>query len=337
VVTWASVPSASASHSAARSASCRTGGLIRAADAGAGHVVFGERQVMRAGLGAEVRRPLEAAQDVHRQRRGHMRDVQVCACHHVHGEKRRDRRRLGLGRPREAMSPRLALVERAGARGCGGHHLLVLGMDEDGEPCLRGKPQHGHLRVGIGPGEARELAVAVRGRGGREDLERDHACIPQSPEGRLRQFHRRCEQPEVGERAGREMVAAPRHPIGRIAAGVGDRHLEKRRDPALGRRAGLRFHAAPVRVGGAPDVAMDVDRAGQDMESLRLHGGLRFWLRPRRQDRHDPSVRHRHRARAEAVGREHLPAPDGKIERHLSPSSVSASATPSRWARCMEA
>jgi hypothetical protein len=30
VVTWASVPSASASHSAARSASCRTGGLIRA-------------------------------------------------------------------------------------------------------------------------------------------------------------------------------------------------------------------------------------------------------------------------------------------------------------------
>ena len=92
-----------------------------------------------------------------------------------------------------------------------------------------------------------------------------------------------------------------------------------------------------LRIGGAADVGVDVDRAGQDVEAVRLHRLPRFGFRARRQDRDDPAARHRHRAGAEAVGREHKPAPDGEVERHLSPSSVSASATPSRWVRCMEA
>ena len=215
------------------------------ADAGAGDVLFREVEVMRAGFGGEVRGAPEAAEDLHRQGRRHMRDVQPRARDHVHGEERCHRRCLRLWRAGEPVRPRVGLVERGGAGGGGGHHLLVLGVHEDGEARLRGKPEHRHLRVGIGPREAGELAVAVRGRGGREDLERDDACVAEGVEGRLRQLHGCGEQREIGERVRREVVAADRHPLGRVAAGVGDRHLEERRDPALGRRPGLGFDASP--------------------------------------------------------------------------------------------
>ena len=219
---------------------------------------------------------------------------------------------------------------------CSGEDFGAFGMHHDRKAGACDQLKGAKLVRLIRPGQPGKFDLAVRrGRGG-EYLEGDDATVSQRVNGNLGQRKWRTVEPEINMGRGRKMVAPQDNLFGRVAAGVGDRHLENSRYTTCRTSAGFRRDGSALRISGRADVTVNINQAGQDVLTGRIDCLRRLDAVISSGDTCNLAARHQQRAVEQAIRGNNHPPGDGQIDAHFSPSSVSACPTPSRWVRCID-
>ncbi len=265
-----------------------------------------------------------------------MGDVQLGARFHVHRQELGHRNGFADGRAGGQVGIGIGEIHRQRRLFVEGDQLGALGVYHDRQAGAGDGLERAHLVRLVGEGEAEELIVTSGGRLGGEDLEGDGTRLGHGLDACVGQVARSAENAEVDAGMLGEVPAPHVHPLGRVAAGLADRHFEQRGDAASRCGPGLAFHRAPLRIGRSADVEVDVDDAGQEGLTCPVDRPCRL-TRATGQQPSDLAAGNGDIDSAQPLLEQDVRvSDDGVVTRQdLSPSSVRALATPSRLVRCM--